>query len=132
MFNAMDISTTGLVAQRVRMNTIAMNLANIDTVDSPEGGPYKRRSVIFEAGMDARDRTDKGVHVSQINKEDVYRLKYDPSHPYADENGNVKLPGIEPLVEYVNMMEAQRAFEANLTAIEVSKAMMNSALRLLA
>lgn len=113
------------------MNTIAMNLANMDTVDSPEGGPYKRRSVIFQSGMDAHDRSDKGVHVSEINKESVFRMKYDPGHPYADENGYVKLPGIEPMIEFVNMMEAQRAFEANLTAIEVSKAMMNSSLRLL-
>ena len=132
MFNSIDVSTTGLTAQRVRMNTIAMNMANIDTVDSPDGGPFQRRSVVFKAGMDANDRNGQGVHVSQINKEAVYRWKHDPSHPYANEKGYVKLPGIEPMVEMVNMMEAQRAYEANMTAVEVSKAMLNSSLRILA
>ncbi len=131
MFNAIDISTTGLVAQRVRMNTLAMNIANIDAVDSPDGGPYKRRSVVFKAGREARDRTQQGVHVSEINKEAVYRWKHDPSNPYANEKGYVKLPGIDPIVETVNMMEAQRAYEANITAVEVTKAMMSSSLRLL-
>ena len=132
MFNAIDVSVSGLTAQRVRMNTIAMNMANVDTVDSPDGGPYQRRSVVFESGMDARDRNGQGVHVSEINKEAVYRWKFDPSHPYADDKGYVKLPGIEPMVEMVNMMEARQAYEANLTAIEVTKAMLNSSLRILA
>jgi len=132
MFNAINISTSGLVAQRVRMNTAAMNLANIDAADSPDGGPYKRRSVIFQSGTEAHDNSERGVHVSGIDKQAVYRWVEDPSHPYANEQGFVKLPGINPVVEMVNMMEAQRAFEANLTAIEVSKAMLNSSLRLLA
>ncbi len=131
MFNAIDISTTGLVAQRIRMNTVAMNMANIDTVDSPEGGPYQRRSVIFESGMNDRDRSGQGVHVKEIDKEAVYRWQYDPSHPYADQRGYVKMPGIDPITEMVNMMEAQRAYEANLTAVEVSKNMLNSSLRIL-
>ena len=132
MFNAIDISTSALVAQRVRMNTAAMNLANVDTVDTPEGGPYQRRSVIFKSGMNAYDRTDQGTHVAEIEKQPVFRWKYDPSNPYADEKGYVKLPGIDIFTESLNMMEAQRAFEANITAIEVSKAMLNSSLKLLA
>jgi len=133
MFNAIDISTSGLVAQRVRMTAAAMNLANADTVYDPtEGGPYKRRSVTFEVGKDARDRSGMGVHVAAVRKEAVYRTEYDPSNPYADKDGYVKLPGIEPILEMVNAMEAQRAYEANVTAVEVSKAMLNSALRLLA
>jgi len=132
MFGAIDISTSGLVAQRIRSNTIAMNIAMADAVTSPEGGPYKRRSVIFSAGSRPSAPAETGVHVSAIEKQDVYRLKYDPKHPYANQDGYVKLPGIEPLVEMANLMEATRAYEANLTAVEVSKSMLNSSLRLLA
>ena len=132
MFNSIDISTSGLVAQRIRMNTVAMNLANIDTVVSPDGGPYQRRSVVFQSGLNARDNTENGVHVARIDKQETFRWVKDPSNPYANEQGYVKMPGIDALMETVNMMEAQRAFEANLTAIEVSKAMINSSLRLLA
>jgi flagellar basal-body rod protein FlgC len=132
MFNAIDVSTSGLVAQRVRSNTIAMNIAMADAVDSPDGGPYQRRSVIFEAGRDARDGSSRGVHVAKIEKEPVYRWEYDPGHPYANKDGYVKLPGIDPMVEMVNLIEASRAYEANVTAIDVSKAMLNSSLRLLA
>lgn len=132
MFGAIDISTSGLVAQRVRMNTIAMNIAMADVVDTPEGGPYRRRAVDFAAGSHAGDRDGRGVHVARIRKEEVFRYEHDPDHPYADADGNVKLPGIDYFTEMVNGMEAQRAYEANLTAIEVSKNMLNSALRLLA
>ncbi|MBN2063919.1 MAG: flagellar basal body rod protein FlgC [Sedimentisphaerales bacterium] len=131
MFKSLDISTSGLVAQRVRMNTCATNLANIDSVTSPEGGPYKRRSVIFEAGMEGGN-SGEGVKVASIEKQDTYRYEYDPANPYADARGYVKLPGIDPFVETVNMMEAQRAYEANLAAAEVSKSMLQSSLRLLA
>ncbi len=82
-----------MVAQRIRLNTIAMNMANIDTVETPEGGPYQRRSVVFSEGRD-RDGGE-GVHVSEINKEDVYRWEYDPQNPYANEDGFVKMPGID-------------------------------------
>ena len=132
MFNAIDISTSGMVAQRIRLNTVAMNIANADSVDSPDGGPYQRRSVIFNAGQHSGDRSDQGVHVSAVNKEAVYRWEKIPGHPYANEQGYVKLPGIDHLTEMVNGMEASRAYEANLTAIEVSKGMINSSLRLLA
>ncbi len=131
MFNSIDLSTSGLVAQRVRMNTIASNLANIDTVVTPEGGPYKRRSVIFETGRNGLDQSEQGVHVSRIEKQNVFRWEYDPANPYANQQGYVKLPGIDQMTEYVNMMEAQRAFEANITAVDVSKSMLNSSLRLL-
>ena len=132
MFNAIDISTSGMVAQRIRLNTIAMNIANADAVDSPDGGPYQRRSVVFASGKDDGDRSGGGVHVAAINKEPVYRWEYNPRHPYANEEGYVKLPGIDYLTEMVNGMEASRAYEANLTAIDLSKAMLSNALRLLA
>jgi len=132
MYNAIDISTSGLVAQRVRLNTVAMNIANVDSVDSPEGGPYQRRSVIFRAGMNEGDRSGQGVYVDEIKKEADFRLEYDPKHPYANAEGYVKMPAINHLVEMVNGMEANRAYEANLAAIEMGKTMFSNSLRLLA
>jgi flagellar basal-body rod protein FlgC len=133
MFRAIDMATSGLVAQRIRMDVAAMNGAQADTVYDPaEGGPYQRRSVILAAGRDAHDRNGGGVRVAAIAKEPTYRYQYEPENPYADAHGMVKLPGIEPMVEMVNLMEASRAYEANVTAIEVSKAMLNASLRLLA
>ncbi|OPZ96085.1 MAG: Flagellar basal-body rod protein FlgC [Planctomycetes bacterium ADurb.Bin412] len=130
MMEAIDISTSGLVAQRIRMNTIAMNMANIDSFN-PDGTPYQRRSVEFQTGSGARDRSGQGVHVAAIRQEAVYRKEYDPSHPYADADGYVSLPGIDYLTEMTNMMLASRAYEANVTAVELSKSMLNSSLRLL-
>ena len=132
MFQAIDVSTSGLVAQRIRLNTVAMNIANAEAVDSPEGGPYQRRQVLFATGQDSRDKTGQGVHVAAVEKEKAFRFEYDPSHPYANQNGYVKLPDINPLIEMANGMEASRAYEANITAIELSKSMLNSSLRLLA
>jgi len=132
MFKAIDISTSGLVAQRTRMNTVAMNIANANSVDSPEGGPYQRRSVIFSAGMNRADRKGQGVHVSEIRKVAEFRMEYNPKHPYANADGYVKMPAIDHIVEMVNGMEASRAYEANLAAIEMGKTMFTSSLRLLA
>ena len=133
MFNALDISTSGLVAQRVRMNTIAMNIASAEVIhDAQEDGPYRRRAVHFAAGQDQNDRTGRGVHVAQIEKQNAYRWEYDPQNPYANDKGFVKRPDIDTIVEMANGMEAQRAYEANLAAMDLSKAMWNSSLRILA
>ena len=136
MFNAIDTATSGLVAQRIRSNTIAMNMASAQVVETPEGGPYQRRSVVFAAGKNPQDRGGEGVHVAEIRREPVFRYEYDPNNPYAIKEGPragyVKMPDINPIIEMVNLMEAARAYEANITAIEVSKAMLGGALRLLA
>ena len=133
MFNAIDISTSGLVAQRVRMNTIALNIANSEVVhDAETGTPYQRRAVIFNSGQNPADRSGSGVHVAAIEKQATFRYRFDPSNPYANQEGYVKMPAIDTLVEMANGMEAQRAYEANLAAIEISKAMLNSSLRILA
>jgi len=132
MISAIDILTSGLIAQRIRLNTVAMNIANADSVDSPEGGPYQRRSVIFRSGINKHDRSGQGVHVAEIKKEATFRMEYDPDHPYANTDGYVKMPAINHLVEMVNGMEAGRAYEANLAAIEMGKTMFSNSLRLLA
>ena len=131
MFSAIDVSTSGLVAQRVRLNAAAMNIAMADVAQTPEGGPYRRRAVEFSVGADAESPESPGVHVSAIRQEDVFRMEYNPGHPLANDDGYVKMPGIDRYTEMVNAMEAQRSYEANVTAVEVSKSMLASSLRLL-
>ena len=158
MFGAIDISATGLSAQRRRMNAVASNIANVDTTQTREGGPYKRRRVImrpmeaqdpfritFDAEVNRLARTHR-VHFPQIEShasetmgtgvetEEIVetpaapRLVYDPSHPDAGENGYVVLPDINIITEMVDMIAASRAYEANVTVINAAKDMVMKAL----
>ncbi|MFQ5429115.1 MAG: flagellar basal body rod protein FlgC [Phycisphaerae bacterium] len=133
MFGALDISTSGLVAQRVQLDTIAGNIANAQTTRRLDGkpGPYLRRVALLAAGD---GRGGPGVRVDSV-VEDMRsrpRLVNDPSHPDADENGIVAYPNVDTATEMINAMVALRAYEANVTAIEATKSMMASSLRLLA
>jgi len=160
LYSAIDISASGLTAQRTKMNIIAANIANIDTTRTPEGGPYKRKQVIFEQGEKAKFMslvTDKfkelkRTHKDHFSNEDIQligeeyarsvkvagiledpkppRLVYDPDHPDADENGFVAYPNINIVTEMVNMIAASRAYEANVTTMNASKTMMQEALEI--
>jgi flagellar basal-body rod protein FlgC len=134
MFNVLDIGASGLAAQRVRMDTIAGNIANINvTRRAGEGsGPYQRRFVVFGSGQPG-DRKKAGVRVDRVGVDTTEgRKEYLPGHPDAGPDGNVRFPNIDLSVEYVNMLEASRAYEANVTMMEVTKSMMNASLRLIA
>jgi flagellar basal-body rod protein FlgC len=146
LFQAMQISASGLTAQRVRMNILASNLANANTTKTPEGGPFRRKDVFFRtAGLSelaARqspdgappfenelDRQLQGVQVSQVVRDARDpRLVYDPSHPDANNEGYVAMPNINVITEMVSMMNSQRSFEAGITAINAGKAMVSKAL----
>ncbi len=136
MYGTLDISVSGMVAQRVRMDTIATNLANRDTILDSGGqpNPFKRRIAVFESGQaDGR----MGVHVSKITLDDSDPRKvYDPSNPYAQSEGPdagyVYFPNIDPVTENISAIEAVRAYEANVAAAEATKTMIAQALRLLA
>lgn len=133
MFDSLDISASGLRAQRVRMDTIAQNVANINTTHDEHGRamPYRRRFAVFTPGQ-PEDPAKPGVHVSGIELDrSPFRKVYDPTNPDADADGNVLYPNIDLAIEVVNAMEASRAYEANVTAMEVTKAMINASLRLL-
>jgi flagellar basal-body rod protein FlgC len=133
MFDSLDISASGLRAQRVRMDTIAQNVANINTTHDENGRavPYRRRFAVFTPGQ-PEDSSKPGVRVSGIELDrSPFRKVYDPTNPDADAEGNVLYPNIDLAVEVVNAMEASRAYEANVTAMEVTKAMINASLRLL-
>ncbi len=137
MYNSLDISVSGMVAQRTRINTIAANLANQNTILDANGdpNPYKRRFSIFAPGDGVGGM---GVHVRSIELDQgAPKLKWDPSSPYARPEGTpdagyVYTPNIDPITEQIDALEAQRAYEANVQAAEAAKSMMAQALSLIA
>jgi len=139
MYGGLDISTSGMIAQRTRLATIASNIAHRDTLVDAAGNydPYRRREVMFAPGdpsaTSERGRA-MGVHVQDIHvNEDALVPKFSPGHPFDDDgDGYIMVPDISPVVEQVNAMEAIRAYEANVAAAEATKSMTAQALRLLA
>jgi flagellar basal-body rod protein FlgC len=134
MFDALDIPASALLAQRARMDTIASNVANLDVTRNENGEkiPYRRRFVVMEPGHpNATDRP--GVRIKEIRSDiSPFRRVFDPGHADADADGYVKFPNVDLAMEQVDMMEASRAYEANITMMETLKAMINASLRLLA
>ena len=133
-FGSMNISASGLAAQRLRMNILSSNLANAQTTRTPEGGPYKRQDVIFTAKPDKDNfeeflgdtfnTTTRNVQVTGIFKDNKEPKKiFDPQNPDADKEGYVRMPNIQMVTEMVNMITATRAYEANTTAFNEAKNM---------
>ncbi len=140
MFNGFDISASGMGAQRLRMDIIAGNIANIDTTRSEDGGPYRRKLPIFKERDGSlfssilKNKTGqggKGVEVSSIVEDSSpFKIVYNPSHPDANEDGLVALPNINLVNEMVDMIDASRAYEANVTAFNTLKSMAAKALEI--
>lgn len=140
--SGMRVSASGMAAQRTRMNTISSNIANINTTKTLEGGPYRRKDVIFEAMPDAKSfgeiimSSDPRSDVQRVQVVDVISdtkaplLKHEPNHPDANEDGYVAYPNINHMEEMANMIMATRLYEANVSAMQASKEMANSALEL--
>lgn len=119
-FNIMKLSATGLSAQRIRINVISSNLANANTTRGENGEPYRRKDVIFEQMLEGEFKN--GVRVKEvIEDEKPFTLRYEPGHPDADEEGYVQYPNINPVEEMVNILEAQRSYESNLTVLNTAK-----------
>lgn len=134
MFDALDMGASGLQAQRVRMDTIAGNILHANTTHNERGEkvPYQRRFVIFAPGR-AGEPEKAGVHVEQIALDkSAPVLKYEPGNPDANNQGYVAYPNIDTTTEYVNAMDASRAYEANVTMMENTKSMINASLRIIA
>lgn len=137
MFNLLDISATGLSAQRVRMDITANNLVNqgaTKKIMGPDGQmePYRRRFAVLMPGAPG-DPSKPGVHVAKIERDmSPLTKRLEPGNPDADADGNVLYPNVDMTYEMVNMIDASRAYEANITAMETTKAMLNATLRLLA
>lgn len=137
--DALNTSATGLSAQRLRMNLISSNLANVNTTKTAEGGPYRRKDAVFAADpqkssfgdtLSEQLRTENvNVLVTEI-REDLREpvMKFDPGHPDANEDGFVALPNINVVEEMVNMLSASRSYEANITALKATKDMASDAM----
>jgi len=136
MLRAIDISTSGLIAQRQRMDTIAGNIANVNTTRNADGtpGPFQRRLITFSADdQDGKlDKQPVGVRYQiEIDSSTPSRRVHQPGHPDADKDGYVSYPNINVVTEFVNALEAGRAYEANLATLEMTKQMANLTLRVL-
>ncbi len=139
-FSSLDVSASALTAERVRMNTTSSNLANAQTVRTPEGGHYRRKDVVFEAEPHQefqnllQGQIDVALHkvkvVDVVSDQGAPRLVLDPGHPDANPEGYVAYPNINTVEEMVNMVTSSRTFEANVTAINTAKNMMNKALEI--
>ena len=140
-FDAIHTSSSGLSAQRLRMNLISGNLANVNTTRTREGGPYRRKEAIFAARpleesfqKILSDRQNKQLSMVQVDRviEDSNPpvMKYDPQHPDADEKGYVAMPNINVMEEMVNMISATRSYEANVAALKAAKEMASRALEI--
>ena len=159
-FSSFDINGYGLSAQRARVNIISSNIANAETTRTAEGGPYKRKSLVYkpvdfydvlegmqkkykldgikyedplDEGIDKKpDRMVQGVIVDKVVRDDTKpKLKYEPSHPDANSEGYVAYPNINPVVEMADLIEATRAYQSNIAAFENTKGMYNSTISLL-
>ena len=138
MFDVLKISSSGLHAQRVRMETIATNLANIHTTRTEEGGPYKKQNVVIGSSDASGERFSgvlskklEGVQVEEITEsEKPFEKTYDPGHPDADRDGYVTLPNVNVLEEMTDMVSATRSYEANVNVINTTKHMFLKALEI--
>ena len=140
--NSMDISASALTAQRMRMDVVAENLANINTTRDAYGNPYRRRFVTMQEREGDFSSTlqqamsngytnavGNGVRVTSIQEDQSpFKLMYDPNHPDADAQGYVQMPNVDLATEMVDMMSATRSYEANITAINAIKNMAMQAL----
>jgi flagellar basal-body rod protein FlgC len=136
MFTSLDVSTSGLVAQRTRLNAISSNIANMSTTRNELGEvePYKPRYVTFETDTSlTTSGGGSGVKIGSVQQSEAPPImKYAPGHPDADDRGFVKLPPVDMTMEFVNAIEATRAYEANVGVIEVTKNMTEQSLRIIA
>lgn len=130
--DVIDTAASALIAERLRMDTIASNLANINTTRDADGNvnPYKRKVVNFQSVLDEKSGV-KGVTVSKISEDSSeLRAVYDPGHPDADDKGYVYFPNVSSEKEMVEMISAKASYEANTKAIQIFKSMFNSALEI--
>lgn len=143
LFSSFDINASGLTAQRYRMDIISENVANANTTRTEDGTPYRRKVVTFAEketqtpfsrvlNRERDNYSGKGVKVSRVHEDTKTEMNmvYDPAHPDADENGYVTYPNVNIITEMTNLIDASRAYEANATAFNASKAIANKGLEM--
>lgn len=132
LIKAMEAAAQGMKAQGVRMRVISENLANTETTgQTAKEDPYQRQTVTFKNVLDRKSGTMK-IDADRISRDrSPFIMKYEPGHPAANAQGYVKMPNVNPLVEMMDMREAQRSYEANLGAISMARSMLMSTIELL-
>ncbi|MGM0608034.1 MAG: flagellar basal body rod protein FlgC [Candidatus Muiribacteriota bacterium] len=140
VFSAINSASSGLTAQRLRMDTISNNIANVNTTRTEEGGPYKRQVPVFTPRQDKKfnapfpprslqDNIGEGVRVVGIKQDDSqFRKVFDPAHPDANDDGYVEYPNVQIVKEMVDMISANRSYEANTSTIQAAKEMSKQAI----
>ena len=139
LFNVLDMSGRAMTAQRQRAEVATANMANAETTRTPEGGPYVRKHVIFQADQpvatfgtalnSAMERQVRGVHVSAVIPDTTPPIKrFDPGHPDADAEGYVAYPAINPVEEMVDLMSSVRSYQMNASAVQATKSMISQAI----
>ncbi|TCK97885.1 flagellar basal-body rod protein FlgC [Natranaerovirga hydrolytica] len=140
-FSSLNTSASGLTAQRLRMDTISQNIANVNTTRTENGGPYRRKTVVFEENNNNKfgdvlnakmnGYSGSGVKITSIIEDTrPFEQVYDPTHPDANEEGYVLMPNVNVVEEMTNMISANRSYEANVTAINATQGMATKALEI--
>ena len=139
IFSSMQINASGLTLERLKMDTISTNIANVNTTRTEDGGPYARKEIIFEEALvNERNKltghfVEKSSGVKVIGIEDNgddFKIVYDPSHPDADLEGFVMMPNVNMVDEMIALINTQRTYEANITALNTSKSILMKALEI--
>lgn len=141
LFGVLEISSSALLAQRERAEVTASNMANAETTETPEGGPYHRQEVVFRAAPIGAfsgtlaatiDRHARGVRVVQVVEDPTPPTRrFDPGNPHADAEGYVSFPAVNPLEEMVNLMGAARSYQLNASVLQATKALIQQSLEIL-
>ena len=130
LFNVFNIAGSALTAQSMRLNTVASNLANADSIAGADGQPYRAKQVVFEA-MPANGQGGQGVRVKQVLEDpSPGRMVYDPRNPAADEKGYVTMPNVNAVDEMVNMISASRSYQTNADVMNTAKQLLLKTLTL--
>lgn len=139
VFSSMQINASGLTLERLKMDTISTNIANAKTTRTEEGGPYKRKEVLFEENLKDQknkltglnERRSVGVKVTGISEDgENFKQIYDPEHPDADIDGYVTMPNVNMVDEMIALITTQRSYEANVTALNTSKNILKKTLEI--
>lgn len=138
LFSVLNVSSSGMSAQRMRAEVIVQNLANADTTRTPDGGPYRRKDVLFESAPVGESFSSvlqgelTGVRISEVRTDDAEPLKrYMPGHPDADGDGYVAVPRVNPAEDMVDLLGASRGYQANVAAVSAVKDMIHRSIDLL-
>lgn len=130
-----DIASSGMAAQRLRVQLVASNIANSETTRAADGNPFRKKDAVFEPvvlSQHTQGQPSVGVRVREVRaSQEPWILKYEPGHPDADAEGVVRYPNVNPVEEMVNLTEASRAYEANVAVVRAARTMSQSAVDLL-